>query len=209
MKEEIKVYESWEQLTVGQYDELIRIQQAHPKDCAKYVVEYLYDIDNADNLPLPEYSCYVAGLRRFIDNPIPKAKFTPSVSYKLNGRNYRVDITPTAFTVAQYTDLTNYLKRQKATLVDLLSVVVIPADNEYNDGYDMQQARADIAALPLTAGMAVVGFFARWSKSSIRVFLRSLTKQMKGNKTIAPETLARIEKEVEQLWQLMASLPMC
>lgn len=208
MKEEINVIESWEQLTVAQYEELLNIQEEHPHDSAKYIIEYLYDVENADNLPLLEYSCYMAGLRQFINDPIPKAKLTPSVSYNLNGRHYRVDITPTAFTVAQYTDLTNYVKN-KGTLTDMLSVVVIPEANEYNEGYNMEQVRGDIGAMPLTAGLAVIGFFSRWSKASIGTFLRSLTLQTKRGKNLSPELKAKMEKEVQELWRLLASFPMC
>ena len=200
------MYESWGQLTVAQYEELCKIQDAHPKDCAKYIIEYLYGIENADNLPLAEYSCYVGGLKRFIGEPVLKSKLAPSASYTINGREYRVDITPTNFTVAQYTDLTNYMKNS-APLSDILSVVVVPEGKMYNEDYDIQQAKDDIGCMPLTAGFAVVGFFARWSKSSVRAFLRSLTKTLMKGKTgkVAPELVEKLEKEVQTLFTLMAS----
>lgn len=209
MKAEIKIIESWEQITVAQFEELLEIQAAHPKNSAKYIVQYLYGIPNADNLPIPEYSCYVAGLSRFIGEPVLKAKLTPNASYTLNGREYRVDITPSAFTVAQYTDLTNYIK-SSAPLTDILSVVVVPEGKLYNDGYDIEEAKADIGTMPVTAGFAVVGFFARWSKSCTTTFLRSLTRRItkEGRGKIAPETEAKLKAEVETLLRLMASLPM-
>lgn len=207
MKEEIKVFESWEQLTVGQYEELLRIVAEHPDDSAKYIVEYLYDVPNADHLPLAEYGCYVTGLRKFVGNPISKSRLTPSAVYHLHGREYRVDITPTAFTVAQYTDLTNYLER-KGSLTDLLTVVLIPDGHQYGDGYDMQRVRDDISDLPLEAGLAVIGFFARWSRASIKTFLRSLTsKTMKGK--VTEELRVKLEEEVQTLFNLLASPPMC
>lgn len=210
MKEEIKVYEDWSQVTVAQFEDLCDIQAAHPKDSAKYIVEYLYGIPNADNLPLPEYGCYLAGLRRFIGEPVMKSKLTPNCSYTINGREYRVDITPTAFTVAQYTDLTNYLKREgegKARLVDLLAVVVVPEGKMYNEGYDLEQAKADLGELPVTAAFAVVGFFARWSTASIKTFLRCLTHSMRKGQMgkIDPKLLEKLEKEVKTLFSLMAS----
>lgn len=207
MKENITVYESWEQLTVGQYEELLRIVAEHPDDSAKPIVEYLYDVADADRLPLPEYVCYVAGLRRFIDRPVEKSRLTPSASYRLNGREYRVDITPTAFTVAQYTDLTNYIER-KGTLTDLLTVVLIPDGREYGDGYDMRRVRDDIAALPLEAGLAVIGFFGRWSRASIKTFLRSLTSMTKKGK-VSEELKEKLEKEVRTFFDLLASPPTC
>ena len=77
MKQEIEIIESWEQLTVAQFEELCEIQAAHPKNSAKYIVEYLYGIPNADNIPLAEYSAYVAGLKKSIHS-FSKAHFTMS-----------------------------------------------------------------------------------------------------------------------------------
>lgn len=204
---EIKAIDSWEQLTVAQFEELCRLQEEHPTDCAKYIIEYLYDVADAEQLPIIEYSVYMAGLQKFIGEPVLKAKLTPSATYTIHGRIYRVDITPADFSVAQYTDLTNYLKSGKASLIDLLAVVVIPDGHLYQDGYDMRQVRSDVGDLPLTAGFAVVGFFGRWSKSYMDTFLRSLTKYLMKGKTgkMHPELVKKLAAEVEAFSRLMAS----
>lgn len=204
---EIKAIDSWEQLTVAQFEELCRLQEEHPTDCAKYIIEYLYDVADAEQLPIIEYSAYMAGLQKFIGEPVLKAKLTPSATYTIHGRLYRVDITPADFSVAQYTDLTNYLKSGKASLIDLLAVVVIPDGHLYQDGYDMRQVRSDVGDLPLTAGFAVVGFFGRWSKSYMDTFLRSLTKYLMKGKTgkMHPELVKKLAAEVEAFSRLMAS----
>lgn len=205
-----KIYDSWEKLTVSQYERVVEIVSEHPDDCARYLVEYLYDVDDAEQLPLHEYSLYVAGLRSFIDKPVLQSKLTPSAAYTINGREYRVDISPTSFTVAQYMDLTNYVK-EKARLTDLVSVVLVPDGKMYNEGYDMALAKRDIGDLPVVVAFAVIGFFGRWSKSSIKTFLRFLTKTLRRGKTgkAAPDMVARLEKEVETLFRLLASFPMC
>lgn len=204
---EIKAIDSWEQLTVAQFEELCRLQEEHPTDCAKYIIEYLYDVADAEQLPIIEYSAYMAGLQKFIGEPVLKAKLTPSATYTIHGRLYRVDITPADFSVAQYTDLTNYLKSGKASLIDLLAVVVIPDGHLYQDGYDMRQVRSDVGDLPLTAGFAVVGFFGRWSKFYMDTFLRSLTKYLMKGKTgkMHPELVKKLAAEVAEFSRLMAS----
>ena len=118
-----------------------------------------------------------------------------------------MDITPADFSVAQYTDLTNYLKDGKASLIDLLAVVVIPDGHLYQDGYDMRQVRSDVGDLPLTAGFAVVGFFGRWSKSYMDTFLRSLTRPLLKGKTgkMHPELVKKLAAEVAEFSRLMAS----
>ena len=204
MKDTLKIIDGWDQITVGQYEELIEIQKEHPDESAKYIVEYLYDVEDADKLPLPEYVAMVSGLKNFIDTPLNKAKLTPTASYTLNGKLYRVDITPSAFTTGQYIDLTNYIEK-KAKLSDLLSVVVIPDGKSYNDGYDIQEAKRDIECMRAVDGFAVVGFFGRWSRASIKTFLRSLTSQMK--RKVGKEKVQELEKEVATLLRLLASYP--
>ena len=102
----------------------------------------------------------------------------------------------------------NYMK-EGASLTDILSVVIVPEGRAYNDGYDMAKAKADIGSLPCTAGFAVVGFFGRWSKASIRTFLRFLTKTLRKGETkkIDPKLMEKLEKEVETLCNLLASFP--
>lgn len=64
MKDTLKIIDGWDQITVGQYEELIEIQKEHPDESAKYIVEYLYDVEDADKLPLPEYVAMVSVQQR-------------------------------------------------------------------------------------------------------------------------------------------------
>jgi len=193
-----KIIDSWSQITVGQFEEMCRLQDEHPDDNAKYIVEMLYGIDDAYQIPLPEFSAMVAGLRAFSSKPINGEKLAPSATYTIDGRVYEVDITPSAFSTGQYIDLTNHIK-SGASLSEVLSVVIVPDGHLYNDGYDMEAAKADINKLPVTAAFAVLNFFGKWSTASIRTFLRCLTSQMKKGKKIAPAEIEKLEKEMREL----------
>ena len=125
MKQEIEIIESWEQVTLAQFEEICKIQEQHPDDDTKRIIEFLYGVDDAEQLPLPEYMAMVAGLRNFAANPVETSKLTPAATYTVEGRQYDVDITPNNFTAGQYIDLTNNIKAS-AAVSDILTAVVIP-----------------------------------------------------------------------------------
>ena len=195
-----EIIDSWSKVSIGQYEEMCRLHDAHPEDNAKYIVEMLYDIEDAYNIPLQEFTAMAAGLRAFSARPISEAKLTPAASYTVNGKVYNVDISPQNFTAGQYVDLDNYIKAG-APLSDMLSAVIIPEGHLYNDGYDMAAVKADINNLPVTAGFAVLNFFGKWSAASTKTFLRCLTNRMKKGKKIAPEQMEKLEKEMKKLQQ--------
>ena len=210
MKQEIEIIESWEQVTLAQFEEICKIQEQHPDDDTKRIIEFLYGVDDAEQLPLPEYMAMVAGLRNFAANPVETSKLTPAATYTVEGRQYDVDITPNNFTAGQYIDLTNNIKAS-AAVSDILTAVVIPHGHTYNDGYDMAAVKRDLLTLPVTVAFAIVGFFVRWSAASSDTFLRCLTKWMKkaGKKgKVSKEQIAELEKATKELRRRMAYYPM-
>jgi hypothetical protein len=197
MNKERKIIDSWQKVSVAQYGRMVELQKEHPTDSVYYIIEELYGIDDAQALPLQEFSTLQAALRSFSEDPIAEAKLTGSATYTINGRVYEVDCVPGNFTAGQYVDFTNYVKNG-AGLEDILSVVVLPKGHRYNDGYDMQQAREDIGCLPCTVGFAVVRFFALWLKRFTATSLRFLTsKKMRGKMT---------EERVEEMKSLLRDL---
>ena len=205
---ELVIIDNWKKITLAQYEEICRLQEQHStEEATPRVIEYLYGVENAEQLPLPQYMAMVEGLRRLNNNPVATEKMTPAATYTVEGRRYDVDLSPTTFTAGQYIDFTNHLKN-KGGLSDLLTVVMIPHDHAYNDGYDMAAVKSDLLTLPASAAFAVVGFFVRWSAASIRTFLRCLTKWAKRNRKVNREQAERLEKAAAELQHLLASYPL-
>jgi hypothetical protein len=201
------IIDSWQKVSVAAYDRIVEIQREHPTDCARYIIEELYDIDDAEALPLHEYAGLVAALRAFSEEPVAESRLTGTATYTINGRVYEVDCTPSAFTAGQYIDFTNYVKNG-SRLQDLLSVVVLPQGHTYGDGYDMQQAREDIGALPCTVGFAVVRFFALWLKRFTATSLRFLTsKRIVKKGKIAEKKVEEMKGLLDDLQATTASCP--
>lgn len=201
------IIDDWSKVTVAQYDAMVEIQQKHNEDSAKYIVEMLYGIDDAERLPMHIYSAYLAGLRSFHRQDVRAAQLTKDATYRIGDTTYRVNLSPNAFTAGQYIDFVNCV-RDKAPMARILTALIVPDGHEYNDGYDVGKAEEDMGKLPVTAAFAVFNFFGEWSKRSIRTSLRFLTRQMRrGADKERKAKVEELKNRLQELYRLMASYP--
>lgn len=201
------IIDDWSKVTVAQYDAMVEIQQKHSEDSAKYIVEMLYGIDDAERLPMHIYSAYLAGLRSFHRQDVRAAQLTKDATYRIGDTTYRVNLSPNAFTAGQYIDFVNSV-RDKAPMARVLTALIVPDGHEYNDGYDVGKAAEDMGKLPVTAAFAVFNFFCEWSKRSIRTSLRFLTRQMRrGADKERKAKVEELKNRLQELYRLMASYP--
>ena len=201
------IIDDWSKVTVAQYDAMVEIQQKHSEDSAKYIVEMLYGIDDAERLPMHIYSAYLAGLRSFHRQDVRAAQLTKDATYRIGDTTYRVNLSPNAFTAGQYIDFVNSV-RDKAPMARILTALIVPDGHEYNDGYDVGKAAEDMGKLPVTAAFAVFNFFGEWSKGSIRTSLRFLTRQMRrGADEERKAKVEELKNRLQELYRLMASYP--
>lgn len=206
-REQEKIYDDWSKVTVAQYDAMVKIQEKHSEDAAKYIVEMLYGIDDAERLPMHVYSAYLAGLRSFHRQDVRAAQLTKDATYRVGDTTYRVNLSPNAFTAGQYIDFVNSV-RDKAPMARVLTALIVPDGHEYNDGYDVGKAAEDMGKLPVTAAFAVFNFFGEWSKRSIRTSLRFLTRQMRrGADKERKAKVEELKNRLQELYRLMASYP--
>lgn len=201
------IIDDWSKVTVAQYDAMVEIQQKHSEDSAKYIVEMLYGIDDAERLPMHIYSAYLAGLRSFHRQDVRAAQLTKDATYRIGDTTYRVNLSPNAFTAGQYIDFVNSV-RDKVPMARILTALIVPDGHEYNDGYDVGKAAEDMGKLPVTAAFAVFNFFGEWSKRSIRTSLRFLTRQMRrGADKERKAKEEELKNRLQELYRLMASYP--
>ena len=190
------IIHSWEEVTLAQFIELQTIgKECDGEEYARRVVELLYNVD-PDEVPIVEYLSMVSGLRKLTSEKIKEKKLTSNATYTINGVNYVMNINPSSFSMAQYTDFTAFA-RQEGSVVDMLSAVLVPEGCSYNEGYDMAKAKADIGSLPVANAFGISSFFAVWSKKSIKAILRSLTKQVKKGATT--EQRRELQEQMEAL----------
>lgn len=204
---ERKIINDWRQVSLRQFMEMAAMQNEEPnaEKFTEKVVGYLYGIDPMQ-IPYTEYLAMIAGLNNFFGKSIAEQKVSRNCEYIINGTKYVLDITPSNFTTAQYMDFTTFAKDGQR-YVDMLSTVLIPDGHKYNDGYDMERTKEDVASMPVADAMGIINFFANWSKRYIATTLHFLTS-LRVTKRMSKEQRRALKEKVKALSRLTASFPL-
>lgn len=109
----------------------------------------------------------------FLQDALPKHKGIIK-EVELNGRTYTVCRKMENFSTGQYIDWCTYMNGDR-NLIDLYSVMVIPKGCNYAEGYDLDEAKADIANLPLEVADYISDFW----QTSLRIFLRLSAREIR------------------------------
>lgn len=134
-------------------------------------------LDELMNAPLTEAND-MAEAMRFIQKP-PKPRHTKKV-YAVNGREYTLKADPRSITTAQYIDYDQL--PNKADLLEVLAIVMVPPGHLYNDGYDLEQAKTDMGDLTVEDAVSISDFFTRALSLYTLVAIRQAMKALKQAK---------------------------
>lgn len=191
---------SWSDITYRQFKDLnkaLEIEDETEKSIA--VMQAIFGEDVV-NLPLNEFNALSHKLD-FLKSEIPTSIKVKDV--KVNGREYYFDGMLGEITTAQYIDYQNYCKNNDEA--KQFAVFFIPKGHKYNDGYDMLEVFEDIQDIPITVLMSAGFFFKRSLEIFIKIFQRSLEKQLKKAK-IPKEMRKSLIKSTDLLNSLGLSL---
>ena len=172
---------SYNSLTVGKYEALLRARADHEGDTNElnlHVLSILTDmtVDQLLDLKVPEFRAMMdrAGFLCTAPRPSEVAR-----QYRF-GDLTLVPVTDIRkMTAAQYIDFQNFSNAGEGRQAELLSCFLVPKGMKYNDGYDIlevQQAIRDF--MPVTAALGLLAFFLRISHRSTISTLRSSVKRM-------------------------------
>lgn len=199
MKIEIK--NNWNDITWNEYEQLEQILTSDiPADYKSiHIVSLLTgkDIDEIEALPVSKFSKLAEQLS-FID--IDPEYRTHKFKYVINGREYDFKGKLDEITTAQYIDYRSYMDQDEKSVVDLLSVFLIPSGHEYNDGYDIEQVKSDIGDMSWLDVKAATFFFNKWLATYILTLKSSLLKTMK--KTLKGKTYQERKKIKQDMKEL-------
>lgn len=174
---DIKIINSWADVTVSQYVELASIEKGEYNDNldkGAAMISVLYNI-NALKININDFTRLAATLK-FMTQPINKNKVKSS--YELNGKIYQLYTDYTSVTTAQYIDYTNY--QREGDIIGLLSVVLIPDGHDYCDGgYSPAEARNDIEKMNIEDALGIVNFFLESSATLIQRTLHFLRYRLR------------------------------
>ena len=177
---------SWDDISIAQFNALCKLGK-EPK--LEDALKIIYDVD-LKNIPIKDIVKYDT---TFISKPIPRRPIKKY--YMLNGTKYNANFELPSISTAQFFDFRNYA--EKNDYIGVLSCCMIPEGKEYNAGYDIEQAKKDIASMPITEAQTISFFF--WNQTAVllEAILQSSTSQLKKN----PET-----KENKELMNLLSQL---
>lgn len=198
----------WNDLTLLQYEELrLKTYNIPQEQYTNVAIEVLLGIkDPETSIPYTEYLQHVEELN-FLTKAPQKNKLQEK--YTLNGKVYTLDMNLQDFSVVQFQDFTTYTKQRPSSMIDMLSVVLVPEGAKYNDGsYDLEKAKEDIGSMSVCDGEAIINFFFLWFKRLLAAFQCSLDKYLrkmekKGTLTEEQKKVLEIMKQKMTLMNLM------
>lgn len=189
---------TWKDITVEQFLEIQKLKETNTEeDFAINVVSYLFNCD-ADKIPISDYLYKIKELE-FLANNFKEKKVQKE--YIINNRKYQLVYSLDEITTAMYFDFANYAK-EKDNMVDVLSIVLIPSNHKYSDGYNMEQTKADIRSMPIEDANAIYAFFLRIYQRFVKVLTKYMMRQLKMTKEITTEEKTNL---INQLKILMES----
>ena len=135
--------------------------------------------------------------------------------YTLNGRKYNLLRDMTEMTTAQYIDYTTVItERFEEHIIDLLSIMLVPDNHQYNDGYDMEQVREDVSTINVEEALGICDFFITKYRRLIRHTLLysnimtrfQMLKMSKEERKQLEPLLKEMNQKVKELHSMCGSL---
>ena len=193
---------NWTELSLKKYNEIKDLYldtDLSDEDRLILQIRILFDVDPL-KLKTSELHKYVNDMK-FLGEKVPKVKLKST--YKLGENTYTLKKDLRDFTVAQWLDFQNFLKDgggDSDNYANLLSVFFFPkGEDEYGDGYDIEQVRSDINNyLSIAEAMSISSFFLLYRKISLLLSLL-YTKKQTLKAPLTKEQKKKVKKEMRKL----------
>lgn len=146
------------------------------------------------SLPLGDYSA-MAAKAAFLSRPCTPAKIPDGYRYG--------DLVPTTdfrkIITAQYIDFQSFSKGFPGTLVEVLSIFLIPEGKMYNEGYDIADVHKAVGDMPFPEALGLSAFFFGKYLTSIEDSLTSwgqevMTMKDKAKKKATMKKIAEVQE---------------
>lgn len=189
---------SYKQLPVGLYLDICAVSQDESLDELSKQVRILALLsgmtdDQVLNMPLPDYQKAVVASSFLHREYEPTGRVASS--YKVGGYDLRPFQDWTKMTAAQFIDYQTYSgKGTESHIVEIVSVVLVPAGKKYGDGYDVADVqRAVRDNLCVSDVLDIIAFFFSQYAAFLRDSLTSLKRQAERMPK-GPEKEARLSQ---------------
>lgn len=184
MDNKIKIKNSWEALTYGDYMQLVQIGEADIPE--NYKTTHLLSIltgekvEDLESLQITTFMKLVPHLRFLNEKP---KDIKHKSEYEVNGRKYIVQADVDKICTAQFLDYSSYIKEKYDTngpnTIKLASCFLIPEGHKYGDGYDINQVWNDINDMSFLDVKALAFFLQLQYAAYILISNDCIDRQMK------------------------------
>lgn len=184
MKDKIKIKNSWESLTYGDYMQLVQIGEANIPE--NYKTTHLLSIltgekvEDLESLQITTFMKLLPHLQFLNEKP---KDIEHKNEYEVNGRKYIVQADVDKICTAQFLDYSSYIKEKYDTsgpnTVKLASCFLVPEGHKYGDGYDINQVWNDINDMSFLDVKALAFFLQLQYAAYILISNDCIDRQMK------------------------------
>lgn len=203
----IKIKNSWEDITLKEFNQLLKLNVNPDNSDVENLIEILSVISDKSKEELLDMDAsFVMSLMKeidFIDTDIKKG--LPKQSYILNGTEYEVNMNIGSLKAGQWIDIVNWTKRndKNEALDDFLAVIMKPKGSEYNIETYYESLKDIYEYMSVKDASDISTFFLTNYESIIKGLASYLEKQMKkGSKKLT----SLKKKELESLIQKLKDL---
>lgn len=192
---------NWTNLSLNKYNQIKDVfldAEYTDEDRLLAQVQIIFEKDPL-KLSMKELHKYIGELK-FFSEKVPKMKLKDS--YNLGGNVYILKKNLKDFTVAQWIDFQNFIKEGTDTdnYANILSIFFFPkGEEEYAEGYDVEQVRSDINNyLSVADALSISSFFLNYRKV---LLIRSLlyTRKMTLKNPLTRKQRKAVKKEMRRL----------
>lgn len=182
--DKIKIKNSWESLTYGDYIQLVQIGEANIPE--NYKTTHLLSIltgekvEDLESLQITTFMKLLPHLQFLNEKP---KDIEHKNEYEVNGRKYIVQADVDKICTAQFLDYSSYIKEKYDTsgpnTVKLASCFLVPEGHKYGDGYDINQVWNDINDMSFLDVKALAFFLQLQYAAYILISNDCIDRQMK------------------------------
>lgn len=182
--DKIKIKNSWESLTYGDYMQLVQIGEANIPE--NYKTTHLLSIltgekvEDLESLQITTFMKLLPHLQFLNEKP---KDIEHKNEYEVNGRKYIVQADVDKICTAQFLDYSSYIKEKYDTsgpnTVKLTSCFLVPEGHKYGDGYDINQVWNDINDMSFLDVKALAFFLQLQYAAYILISNDCIDRQMK------------------------------
>lgn len=182
--DKIRIKNSWESLTYGEYMQLVQIGEAEIPENYKttHLLSILTgeDVEKIEALPVTSFMKLTPHLQ-FLNETPKDVKHKDE--YEVNGHKYIVQAEVDKICTAQFLDYSSYIKEKYDSngpnTVKLASCFLIPEGHTYGDGYDIKQVWNDINDMSFLDVKALAFFLQLQYAAYILISNDCIDRQMK------------------------------